>query len=334
MLWVTLTQGLARLIEVNPEAYRAKFVGFDGKRVLEVFDPSGSGPADMNWPLAFSGFAKQIGESIGADKLALLTAPFSNSTPVDVMCAQVALMDAMQCYFRYDQTAGCGIPYIELQGTPMDWAALRQRAGALRALCVGPVKPKAIMRACQDGPCRASGWTISVSDWLSEVLPVLDQLAAAAGGAPDKDFFGAVANAHGGSGSVGQPLTGWVTVFYPLTAEGLPADAWRQWRGIYKHTLAVGGGDAALAAAVGAEGRMDVGEEGAPGCLMTEGLDLASIPAGLSRAPVKLTHIITGKQWPLYFLAGPATMHQSRADGALEVRCGWAVCELQGGARR
>ena len=323
VLWVTIAQGLARIIEVDPEAFRSKFVHFDGKKALAVDDFSGSSPADMAWGKAFAGFAAQIGENIGADKLALLTAPFSNSTPNDLFASQITLMDAMQSFFTYSLRGGCGIPYIELQGTPADWAALRERAGALRALDVGPVTPKG---SASFGPATMP--PIVLSQWLDEVCHVLDKLAEAAGGAPDTAFFGAVCNAHGGSGSVGQPLTGWVTVFYPLTTRGLPASAWKNWRRIYDHTLAVGGADAALAAALAARGK--AGAPLPPGCLLTEGLSLGSIPTGLARAPVGLTNIVTRQQWSLYFLAGPATMHQSRVDGALEVRCGWAVCELAG----
>jgi hypothetical protein len=212
---------------------------------------------------------------------------------------------------------GCGIPYIELQGTPADWAELRARAAALRPLCVGPLT----LHGHVPSYCRALT-PFSLSTWLNELLPVLDKLAEAAAGAPDASFFGAVANGTSASGELTQPLTGWVTVFYPVNKDGLPTGAWQVWRGIYEHTLAVGGADAALASASQAfaqhkwSRRKDI-----EGCLTTHGLKLEDIPIGLARAPLALSSAQTGQAWQLYLLAGPTTMHQSRGDGALEVRC-------------
>jgi hypothetical protein len=289
-------------------------VGHEGKKSLLVVDPTGTGPATMNWPCGFAGFADQIGNAIGAPALELLTAGFSNSTNNDIMASQITLMDAMQSYFEYEMLGGCGIPWMELQGTVDDWHALRAKAAGLRAFDVGD------LTATAGGRMAAYGYKTTLKGglgvWLDALLPVLDKLAEAAGGAPDADFFGAVCNVSGGSGSVGEPITGWVSVFYPFDCDG-NATKGEGWREVFEHTRAAGGADDALATATARK----------RGGLIFSGITLDKIPTGLSQAPVSLTVIGLPTVWPLRFIAGPTTMHQVAQDGALEVRCGWAVCE-------
>jgi hypothetical protein len=344
VVWVTIAQGVARFIAADSEAYRAKFVSFSGKKELEFVDLPATSPADANYTAGIASFAEQIGKFIGAPALELFSNSFSNTAPNDAIASQVTLMDAMQAYFDYTMLGGCGIPcvrlrgdaiprahraantpphpphlppkrrYIELEGSAADWAALRAKGEALRAFDVE-----------MSGAAR----DLRLGKWLDELLPVLDKLREAACGAPDRAFFGAVCNAREGSAGVGAPVTGWVTVFYPFDHRGRPTQAYAGWRGIYEHTRAAGGADGALAVAVAAEGS-DYSESfphPPAGVYMGCGLNMEEIPTGLSQAPVTFKNLHSGRKWPLRFLAGPATMHQSPADGALEVRCGWAIVE-------
>ncbi len=304
VIWVTIMQGLASFIASKPEAFRAKFVAFEGKKTLEVVDPQGLGPDSMNWPLAFAGFAEQIGTHIGKDKLELLTNSFSNSTPNDVMAGQVTLMDAMKSYFHYSLCGGCGIPWCELLGTVEDWRQLRAKGGALKALLPAPEHKEVFM-----------------DSWLDSLLPVLDKFVEAAEGHPDRDFFGAVCNSSRGSGMVGEPLTGWVTVFYPFDSRGRKG-CYRSWMQAMDFTQKAGGATPALTRVI------EAAEKVSPAPDIVFGYPLSSIPTGLAKAPVGLTNLISGQKWDMYFLAGPAEMHQDPEDGSLDVRCGWAVCEM------
>lgn len=305
-------QGLGRFIQVDPEKFRSKFVAHEGKKQLRVVDPTGAGPGSMNWPLAFAGFAEEIGKAIGAPTLELLTATFSNSTNSDIMASQITLMDVMQSYFHYNLCGGCGIPWVELQGSCADWRALQTKAEGLRALDVGDLTARG-KHPCMDKTLRGG-----LGAWLDALIPVLGKLAEAAAGAPDSGFFGAVCNGDGGSGRIGEPITGWVTVFYPFDRKGACMQ-YGTWRDIYAHTHSSGGADAALATAEARGKGAFVSPKG--------GLDLNNIPTGLAQAPVTLTIEGVPTSWDLRFIAGPTTLHQSPDDGSLEVRCGWAVCE-------
>ncbi len=105
VLWVTITQGLARVIELDPSAFQGKFCCLGSRRALTVVEPEAASPADVPWQQAVASFAAQIGSSIGQGALALLTAPFSNTTPNDTVASQICLMDAMQSYFQCECTA-------------------------------------------------------------------------------------------------------------------------------------------------------------------------------------------------------------------------------------
>jgi hypothetical protein len=59
-----------------------------------------------------------------------------------------------------------------------------------------------------------------LNDWLKNLLPALDHFISAASGNPDLFFWGSVCNMSGLSGMKGDPLTGWILVFYPYGSNG------------------------------------------------------------------------------------------------------------------
>ncbi len=74
---------------------------------------------------------------------------FTTTSPIDLVCQNVALMDITQAFFRDRRR----IPWVDLTGTVGDWALIQNKAVTLRDFCLE--------------------W------WTTELLPVLDEFVAA-----------------------------------------------------------------------------------------------------------------------------------------------------------
>lgn len=309
-IWVTIMQGLAHHTAQSPEELRAAWgVKHEGKMTIALFRPEDyihEQRSEPEWVSVINEFSDKITAVIGANKLALAECTFTTSTPIDAVVSRVALMDAVQHYFELTFGCGCGIPWITLLGTAQDWRDVRARVGKLR--------------------------TFGLDWWVDELEPVLDQFVAAAEGAPDLMFWQSVCNLYGASG-IRRPISGWVQVFFPylrgVSNDG-PISPWGggsvkgkvlvqndylgAWRKDYEHGRA-GGRVGDMAHGFGRGGNCG------------PGVDLDSIPAGISSAPFTIKHLPTGSVHSCAFLGGLACITQSTDTGELRVQTGWAVVE-------
>jgi hypothetical protein len=294
-IWLVIAQGFGKYVARNVERLRCKFVNFEGKKSL-VIERGASfclGNPANDWATVFPEFGSLIAENIGAETAALIEGSFTTTTAADRIASNIVLMDTMQHYFEYSMLCGCGIPYIELLGTLADWELVRTKAERLREYALGPES--------------------ELSVWLDELLPVLDHFVRAAQGDPDQAFWGSVCNLMGASGLPGQPLSGWVQVFFPYVVNNEFNRTLREWRVAFAEAAAIG-----AAAALKKAGHRRFGEKYA------RGLKLDEIPGSISNAPVTFIDIPTGQRVALTFYSGLTSIHQD-PDGALSVRSGWAV---------
>jgi len=190
MIWLLIAQGFANHVNQNQEEMRDYFVDFEGKKDLVVerrFFVKGS--PDNNWKGVFAEFSVQIEENTGGDLLELVTGDFSTTTAIEKAAFEVTLMDAMKSYFNYTLvTTTCGIPEITLEGTVEDWQMIESKAQELAQYNLG--------------------------EWIDELMPVLQEFTAAAGGKVDKDFWESIYKwNHVGSGT--PYITGWILKFFP-----------------------------------------------------------------------------------------------------------------------
>lgn len=103
------------------------------------------------------------------------------------MASEVVLLDAMSPYFDFRMTCICGIPRITLTGTPADWYAIRARIDVLAEL--------------------------DLVSWCASLAPIADQLAVAAEGRPDVEFFRRIYKPREAYGW--DRVTGWIARLYP-----------------------------------------------------------------------------------------------------------------------
>jgi hypothetical protein len=292
VVWITIAQGVAQHVAQNQEKLRNKFVNFEGTQTLVVARPEFvKGSNDNDWEGVFPDFASQIEEFLKDETKGLFQSEFSTTTPTDKMVSQIVLMDIVKKYFKYDMMCGCGIPWIELTGTVQDWELIKQKVQRLKDL------------------------EMDLDFWVDQLLPVLDHFIEASKGNHDVDFWKSVCNFHGLSGSMEEPITGWIQVFFPYDRNG--RKNWMEhWKLAYDAMKEFG-----FEKLTGERGRW--GDEMENG----EGLKLDEIPSGLSKAPVNYVDVPSRKTYPMEFYGGLVSLHQDPDSKALKVKTGWAVVE-------
>ncbi len=190
VIWLTLTQGLARHINANAEQLRDQFVQHQGKKKISVRrDDFVKGSPENPWPEVFSELSAAIEDHIG-EAHGLIVADFSTTGPVERAASELVLMDALQAYFAYEVCTMCGIPSITLEGTVGDWQRIADRT-------------------------REFG-RLGLDWWVAALEPLLNQFVAAASGKIDREFWDSIYKWHGAEGSGTNPyITGWILNFFP-----------------------------------------------------------------------------------------------------------------------
>jgi hypothetical protein len=301
VIWLTILQGLAKHIDKDPETQRANFVNLKGKKTLVVTrEEFVKGSPKNDWTTVIPEFASQIANYIGDEKASALASDFTTSSKTDQICAQIALMDTVKHYFEYMMMAGCGIPSIELAGTPEDWVELRRKAEILNK-------------------------NFDLDWWTSELYPVLDQFVAAAQGRPDVKFWKNICNLNGGSGSWSSYVTGWVQVLFPYLDTGEQNWSIAEWRHHYEK------GTGRETEEFNNQGRRRGPQGHYPVCepqsSVGNGLKLDKIPCGISQAPVTYLDARSGKMYDYTFNGGIVAVLQNNNTRALEPVSGWAVLD-------
>lgn len=193
IVWLTITQGLARHIQENAEQLRSHFVSHQGKVTLKVIrNDFVKGSPDNPWPEMFADFSKQVREHIGA-AYDLIVSDFSTTGPVERAASEIVLLDSMQHYFELLSITSCGIPSITLEGTVDDWESIARRAESLAQYDLD--------------------W------WIEPLLPLLQQFVNAAKLDVDTEFWESMYKKPKiGSGL--DILTGWVVRLFPYLWNG------------------------------------------------------------------------------------------------------------------
>lgn len=303
----------AQEAEAGAADLRSRFVAHEGRKGLIVRrDDFVRGSPDNDWAGVVRDFAGQIDASLVSPGVAArLSANFSTTGLNEEIAAKVTVMETCKNYFSYQMHTMCGIPSVTLEGTAEDWARLREKAEeVVRAQCLD----------------EFAEW------WLPSLLPVLDRLAASARGDVDATFWRSFVKRGSSDGSGGYTfISGWINCFFPLTEQkssfsssGVSKNRWcqpyeesAQWA---KYTRAEFDGkkpcfgDHMMAAVWGVEE--------------------ATLPLGLSQAPVLWTYLPPGALVPLELklklVAGFFGAAQHPGTLALRPEIGWGVVDLSG----
>lgn len=264
-VWLCLAQGFALHMEANAEALRSKFVRHEGQLTLSIVrDNFVKGSPENDWQGCFAEWSDAIAAHIGK-KRDLVVADFSTTGPIERAASEVVLMSAMKNYFSYLMLTRCGIPQITLLGTVGDWQSIRRRAEMFAEF--------------------------DLADWMSALLPVLDQFVKAAAGSADRTFWQSIYKERDDSG--GPYVTGWINTLFPYLDSG-----------------STNGGPVRNDAAFTPPDNDDWPTIG-------------SFPRGLSCAPLVWEYL--GTRYPMTLDAGFVGISQDPQTCAVRPAIGWAV---------
>ncbi len=270
-IWLCIAQGVATHVNVNAETLRGRIVANEGRETIVVRrDHFVRGAQGDDWAGVIGELSDHVGTRAG-DLRELVVADFSTTDATSRAVSELALLSAASPYFVYQVHSLCGIPSITLTGTTEDWQSIRSRAAKLADLDLR--------------------W------WVGALLPILDELCAAAQGRPDIALWRSLYKRNDGSG--GPYITGWINTLFPyVVAGGQPVrnDAAITWRA---------GVDAVLGG----------------------GPTLEAVPSGLSRVPFLWKYL--GQEIRMELLGGFAGVGQDEATFAVRPELGWAVREAR-----
>jgi hypothetical protein len=190
-VWLAICQGFSNHVAMNAEKLRPHFVGFEGKKTLNVMLGRWPAPDSGEWDAFFGELNLQIARYTGTGITETINANFSTTTAEAKVAYNIAMMSSMKEYFDYWGTVMCGIPEISLEGTPEDWADLERRADQLA--------------------------TYELQWWIDELKPLLSEFTAASKGQANPDFWKNILK-HEEKDLVcasAPVLTGWISQFFP-----------------------------------------------------------------------------------------------------------------------
>lgn len=288
VIWVTIVQGLAQHIRLNPETHRGLLVRHEGKRELKVErNDLHRGSPENPWAEVIAELARAVHREVG-ELAERLVCDFSTTGPVERLASEVALLDVLQPYFSYNVVCICGIPSVTLEGTPGDWQKLRERVELLAPFGLD--------------------W------WLSELRPICDQFARAASGDIDRQHWRRMYKIRAVYGA--EVINGWFGKLFPY-AKDMQSGSFSRRNCLLDPEVEA---EIRKLEAEEARGRKQEHRFHAPG------IDAEVLPRGMSQVPFTLTDL-SGEKTAMEFLAGPLVVTQDGETGSLRPTLGWAVRE-------
>ena len=198
MIWMVISQGFAKHVDLNSEELRYHFVKHKGKKNISIERAYLMANSVGYWENILSEFSDSIRNHVGAKIHDLATNRFSTTSSIEATAFEVTLMDAMSSYFDYTVSITCGIPSIALEGRVEDWEKLERDFEQLAEY--------------------------DLEWWVNDLMPILHQFTQAAKGEVDTEFWGKIYDyRHFKNGMCGSPegsITGWMVKFFPYLKDG------------------------------------------------------------------------------------------------------------------
>ena len=133
MIWQLILNVFIKYVDLNSESLREKFVNFEGKKTLKVFqiikDEVNLIPNKEEWEKIIDNLIIKIGENTGKNILDEFILDFSTNDKNLLFVQKVSLMSMFKKYFEYKAVLGitCGYPYINIEGTIKDWKLIKKK---------------------------------------------------------------------------------------------------------------------------------------------------------------------------------------------------------------
>ena len=133
-IWLLIVQAFSNHVNANHEELRKYFVNFSGKKEL-IIDDYGTNFKEIqrkNLENFTEKIIEEMKDYLGKEILDILTPEFTTTSYDSIIICKLTIMCAFKKYFEYKyRTAGCGIPYIILEGTVEDYRKIKSKAAKL-----------------------------------------------------------------------------------------------------------------------------------------------------------------------------------------------------------
>ncbi|OHT03380.1 hypothetical protein TRFO_29250 [Tritrichomonas foetus] len=197
IIWILIVQGFSQHVNFNAEQLRNKFVNFSDKKELKVkrehLTLNTITPSD--WENIFEEFPQQISEYTGKDLINNLTPNFTTTTKVSFTVGSISIMSAMQQYFSYTaMLGGCGLPFIQVEGTVDDWQKIMSKVQFLEQY--------------------------ELEWWTKELKPIINEIIRSKSGQINKSFWLRMIKYKEGNLYRNYEIDGWICAFFPYNKIG------------------------------------------------------------------------------------------------------------------
>ena len=213
IMWQLILLGFAQHVDQNYELLRDNFVDFKGKKKLTVerLNLTLENAKKEDWEDIINEFVLKINENVSDDLVNILTPNFSTTNNINKTTAQISIMSSMKHYFDFEcMICGCGIPYINLEGSLNDWKEIKKKTESLKKYKLN--------------------W------WIDNLIPILDKIIKTKEGDIDINFWRDFINVnkkditrYGPSGmrkwtEKVDVIKGWIIKFFPYDKRGYKND--------------------------------------------------------------------------------------------------------------
>ena len=196
-IWLLICQGFSQHVNKNAEELRSYFVDFQGKQdiTVERLDLFPETATVDDWRDIISEFPTHIQKKVKGNLVDKLSFNFSTTSKDTRIAGHVTLMCSLQQYFKYRVLmGGCGIPYIELDGTIEDWENVLHKTENLKEY--------------------------QLSWWIDEIVPILNKIIQTKKGNIDVDFWSSMIKEKIGDMYDPGFISGWICKFFPYGVNG------------------------------------------------------------------------------------------------------------------
>jgi hypothetical protein len=190
LLWYLIVHEVAEYVRQNPDEHVGVFSGTpESKQVIVLRDDSLHPGDPSGWPRSIGLVRDPLRARISDRSMDMFLPQFSTTTEEAQTALLIALLDVVSPFYEFEWATACGIPQIRLEGGGADWRSLYSQADLLASEFGG------------------------LSDYFTDLLPVLQTIAeSAAGATPDEQFWRSIYKSNDSSG--GPYVTGWITAFF------------------------------------------------------------------------------------------------------------------------
>jgi hypothetical protein len=188
MIWLLIMQGFSKHIYYHSDSLKSEIVNFEGKEQISVRrDDFIRNKYSNPWNEVIPEISSQIKTKVNTSLHPLIFNKFSTTTESTSIAHQITLMDALSDYYDFSVQTACGIPYVNLQGTPDDWKWIIDQLPILKEY--------------------------GMEFWVENLTPIINQIYKTSKGENNSLFWKSMYKWNSTSG--GDRVTGWAAKFFP-----------------------------------------------------------------------------------------------------------------------